>query len=161
LSADGSVSDDDAPTGIDPAVARWIFLALLGLMAAGFLAYYLLSKAPPPPPPEVTGDPLLLAGRYIYIARCATCHGQEGKGDGATASFLSGPPVGNISDGKWKHGGKPEDVMRVISKGVEGTRMTGLGQFLEPSELRAVTAYVFYLAKQPVPAELRVIEKID
>jgi len=161
LSTDGSASDDDAPTGIDPAVARWIFLALLGLMAAGFLAYYLLTKAPPPPPPEVTSDPLLLAGRYIYMARCTTCHGQEGKGDGATAGFLSGPPVGNISDGKWKHGGKPEDVMRVISKGVEGTRMTGLGQFLEPSELRAVTAYVFYLAKQPVPAELRVTEKID
>ena len=48
---------------------------------------------------------------------------------------------------------------RVISKGVEGTRMTGLGQFLEPSELRAVTAYVFYLAKQPVPVELRMTEK--
>jgi cytochrome c oxidase cbb3-type subunit 3 len=159
LTPDGSAPDDDAASGIDPAAARWIFLTMLGLMAAGFLAYYLLTKAPPPP--DVTSDPLLLAGRYIYMARCATCHGQEGKGDGATASFLSGPPVGNISDGKWKHGSKPEDVIRVISKGVEGTRMTGLGQFLEPSELRAVTAYVFYLAKQPVPAELRVTEKID
>jgi cytochrome c oxidase cbb3-type subunit III len=159
LSSDSSVPDDDAPIGIDPAAARWIFLALLGLMAAGFLAYYLLAKAPPPPSPEVTSDPLLLEGRSIYMARCATCHGLEGKGDGATASYLSGPPVGNLTVGKWKHGDRPQDVMTVIVKGVEGTRMTGLGQFLEPSELRAITAYVFYLAKQPVPVELRMTDK--
>ena len=154
-------SDDDQDSGIDPKAARWIFLALLGLMAAGFLAYYLLAKAPPPPTPEVAGDPLLLAGRYIYMARCATCHGLEGKGDGAIASQLLGPPVGDLTDGKWKHGDKPRDVMGVISKGVEGTRMTALGQFLEPSELRAITAYVFYLAKQPVPVELRMTGKYE
>jgi cytochrome c oxidase cbb3-type subunit 3 len=158
LSPDGSTPDDDAPSGIDPAAARWIFLAMLGLMAAGFLAYYLLAKAPPPPPPEVASDPLLLEGRSIYISRCATCHGLEGKGDGATASYLSGPPVGNLIDGKWKHGGKPSEVMAVISKGVDGTRMTGWGQLLEPLQLRAVTAYVFYLAKQQVPVVLRTME---
>ena len=154
-------SDDDQDSGIDPVAAHWIFLALLGLMAAGFLAYYLLAKAPPPPPPEVTGDPLLVHGRFIYMARCATCHGLEGKGDGAIASQLLGPPVGDLTDGKWKHGDKPRDVMAVISKGVEGTRMTALGQFLEPSELRAITAYVFYLAKQPVPVELRMTGKYE
>jgi cytochrome c oxidase cbb3-type subunit 3 len=158
---DTLASDDDQDLGIDPAVARWVFLALLGLMAAGFVAYYLLATAPPPPPPEVTGDPLLLEGRSIYMARCATCHGQEGRGDGATASYLSGPPVGNLTVGKWKHGDKPQDVMTVISKGVEGTRMTALGQLLEPSEIRAVTAYVFYLAKRSIPVELRVTGKID
>jgi cytochrome c oxidase cbb3-type subunit 3 len=159
VSSDSSLPDDDVESGVDPAVARWVFLAMFGLMAAGFLAYYLLAKAPAPAPPEVTGDPLLVLGRSIYMARCATCHGQEGKGDGATASYLSGPPVGDLTDGKWKHGDKPRDVMSVISKGVEGTRMTPLGQFLEPLELRAVTAYVFYLAKQPVPVELRMTEE--
>ena len=97
----------------------------------------------------------LLEGRSIYLSRCATCHGQEGRGDGPIAGSLLGPPVGNISDGKWKHGGKPEEVLGVISKGIEGTRMTGWGQVLEPSQLRAVTAYVFYLARQPVQAVLR------
>jgi cytochrome c oxidase cbb3-type subunit 3 len=103
----------------------------------------------------VAGDPLLLEGRSIYLARCATCHGREGRGDGPIAGSLLGPPVGNISDGKWKHGDKPREVMAVISKGVQGTRMAGWGQLLEPDQLRAATAYIFYLARQPVPEELR------
>ena len=155
------LSDDDHPdpadpsTRIDPTAARWVFLGILGIVAAGFLAYSWLGTPPAPPPPVVANDPLLLEGRSVYLARCATCHGREGRGDGSIAAHLLGPPVGNISDGKWKHGGKPEEVLGVISKGVEGTRMAGWGQLLEPSQLRAVTAYVFYLAKQPVPEELR------
>ncbi len=117
---------------------------------------YLVFRNPvPPPPPEVAADPLLLEGRTIYLARCATCHGVEGRGDGPIAGSLLGPPVGNISDGKWKHGDRPEDVTRVISQGVQGTRMAGWGLVLAPSQLRAVTAYVFYLARAPVPATLR------
>ncbi len=124
-------------------------------MIAGVLAYFALRTPPPPPSPEIAGDPLLLQGRSIYLARGATCHGRAGRGDGPISGSLLGPPVGNISDGKWKHGGKPEEVLGVISKGVEGTRMAGWGLVLEPAQLRAVTAYVFCLAKQPVPEVLR------
>ena len=136
------MSDDDhsdaahPPTQIDPTAARWVFLGMLGIVAVGFLAYSWLGTPPAPPPPEVASDPLLLEGRSVYLARCATCHGREGRGDGPIAGSLLGPPVGNISDGKWKHGGKPEEVLGVISKGVEGTRMAGWGQLLEPSQLR-------------------------
>jgi cytochrome c oxidase cbb3-type subunit III len=154
LSPDDRLSVDDGAGAVDP-TARWVFLAMLGLIIAGALAYFRLSTPPPPPPPEVAADLLLLEGRSIYLARCATCHGQDGRGDGPIAGSLLGPPVGNISDGKWKHGGKPVEVLGVISKGVENTRMTGWGQVLEPSQLRAVTAYVFFLARQPVPAVLR------
>jgi cytochrome c oxidase cbb3-type subunit 3 len=128
---------------------------MLGLVFAGGLAYALLRKPAPPPPPEVLKDALLLEGRNVYVARCATCHGLEGRGDGPIARDLLGPPVGNICDGKWKHGDKPRDVLNVISQGVNGTRMSGWGQVIEPSQVRAVTAYVYYLARQPVPEELR------
>ena len=147
--------NDDDPGTVDLAAARWVFLGMLGLGAAGLLMYNLLRQPPPPPPPEVVNNPLLLQGRSVYLARCATCHGQEGRGDGPIAVHLLGPPVGNISDGKWKHGDKPEEVMGVISKGVEGTRMAPWGPSLEPTELRAVTAYVYYLARQPVPDVLK------
>ncbi len=146
---------DDADLTVNSGPARWVLLGILGLVFAGVASYYLLRTPPAPPPAEVMNDPLLLEGRAVYLARCATCHGQEGRGDGPIARDLLGPPVGNISDGKWKHGDKPRDVLNVISKGVEGTRMAGWGTVIEDSQLRAVTAYVFYLAGQRVPDELR------
>ena len=155
MATDDPLSEHNASGAIDFAAARWVFLAMLGIVAAGIVAYSWLGTPPAPPPPEVAADPLLLEGRSVYLSRCATCHGREGRGDGPIAGHLLGPPVGNISDGKWKHGGKPEEVLRVISKGVEGTRMAGWGLVLEPDQIRAVTAYVFFLAKQPVPEELR------
>jgi mono/diheme cytochrome c family protein len=134
---------------------------MLLLIGAGFLSYALLSKPVPPPPPEVASNPFLLEGRSIYVARCATCHGLEGRGDGPIASHLMGPPVGNLIDANWKHGDKPEQVMSVISRGVDGTRMAGWRSVLEHSEIRAVTAYIFYLARRPIPAELTEPGKAD
>jgi cytochrome c oxidase cbb3-type subunit 3 len=128
---------------------------MLGIAgAAGFL-YRALSAPVPPPPPRVAADPFLLQGRAIYLNRCASCHGQDGRGDGPIAAYVFGPPVGNLSDGRWKHGDKPEGVLGVISKGVPGTRMAGWDQVLEPEELRAVTAYIFCLAQKEVPEAMR------
>ena len=156
MATEDRLSDDDATSMVDPR-GRAVGPAGNPRAHGGGLRWRIPGFAvpPAPPPPEVAGDPFLLEGRSVYLARCATCHGTEGRGDGPIASHLLGPPVGNLSDGKWKHGSRPEDVLGVISKGVEGTRMAGWGQLLEPDQLRAVTAYVFYLAKQPVPGELR------
>jgi cytochrome c oxidase cbb3-type subunit 3 len=152
---DEPMPGDNPSVRIDTNAARWVVLGMLGLVVAGGVAYSMLRKPAPPPPPEVAADPVLSEGRTVYLTRCATCHGVDGRGDGPIAASLLGSPVGNISDGKWKHGSRPEDVTRVISQGVEGTRMAGWGLVLEPSQLRAVTAYVFYLAREPVPRALR------
>jgi cytochrome c oxidase cbb3-type subunit III len=135
--------------------SRLIFLAMLGLLSAGFVAFQLLSKPAGPPPPEVAKDPLLSRGRLIYLARCAVCHGNGGRGDGPIASSLIGPPVGNLTDAEWKHGDRPEQVLSVIRQGVPNTRMDGWGNVLDPPDVNAVAAYVYYLAKRPVPDALR------
>jgi cytochrome c oxidase cbb3-type subunit 3 len=155
LSADDPRSPDSPVSAIDPAVSRRIFLMMLGLMAAGFVAFRLLSQPPPPAPAEVARDPLLAQGRTIFLGRCATCHGHEGRGDGPIAGNLSGPPVGDLTDDRWKHGDRPEQVRAVIAKGIPNTRMEGWSHVLDPPELRAVAAYVYYLAGRPVPDELR------
>jgi cytochrome c oxidase cbb3-type subunit 3 len=155
LSKDDALFDEAPSAVVDLSAARLVVPGMLALVVAGFLAYLFLSTPVPPAPAEVANDSLLLEGRTIYLVRCATCHGQEGRGDGPLSSYLLGPPVGNLSDGKWKHGEKPQEVMAVISKGVEGTRMAAWGSVLEPSGLRAVVAYLYYLAGQPVPQELR------
>jgi mono/diheme cytochrome c family protein len=155
LSADDPTPPDSFVSAIDPAASRLIFLMMLGLMVGGFVAFRLLSRPAPPAPPEVVGDPLLSQGRTIFLGRCATCHGNEGRGDGPIAGSLIGPPVGNLTDDQWKHGDRPDQVQAVIGKGVPGTRMDGWSHVLDPPELRAVAAYVYYLAKRPVPDELR------
>jgi cytochrome c oxidase cbb3-type subunit 3 len=146
----------ESPFGnIDPAVSRLVFLAMLGLMAAGFVAFRMLSTPPAPPPPEVAKDALLMQGRTIYLGRCTTCHGNNGRGDGPIAGNLIGPPVGNLTDDQWKHGDRPDQVLEVIGKGVPNTRMDGWSRVLDPPELRAVAAYVYYLARRAVPEDLR------
>ena len=144
-----------SPTGIDPSVSRLIFLAMLGVMAGGFMAFRMLSKPVGPPPAEVARDALLTQGRAIYLTRCIACHGNDGRGDGPLAANLIGPPVGNLTDSEWKHGDRPDQVIAVIGQGVPNTRMDGWGRVLDPPEIKAVAAYVYYLAKQPVPEELR------
>lgn len=155
MPADDPTSPDSPASAIDPAVSRLVFLMMLGLMAGGFVAFRLLSQPPPPAPAEVAGDPLLARGRTIFLGRCATCHGNEGKGDGPIAGNLGGPPVGNLTDDRWKHGDRPDQVLAVIARGVPNTRMEGWSRVLDPPEQRAVAAYVYYLAKRPVPEDLR------
>ncbi len=147
--------DLDAPPAFDPAVAKWVFLGVLLLVLAGVVGFFALRPAPLPVPAEVLNDPTLLLGRTVYMARCVGCHGAEGRGDGPIASSLTGPPVGDLADGKWKHGDRPEDVVAVISRGVPDTRMSGWGQLLEDDELKAVAAYCYFLSKAPVPDALR------
>lgn len=142
-------------SGIDPRVSTLIILVMLGLLAAGFIAFRVLSKPAGPPPPEVARDPLLTQGRVIYLARCVACHGTDGKGDGPIAAQLIGPPVGNLTDDVWKHGDRPEQVLSVIGQGVPNTRMDGWSRVLDPPEIKAVTAYVYFLAKHPVPEAIR------
>jgi cytochrome c oxidase cbb3-type subunit III len=155
LSTEDSHSDILPSAGIDASASRLIFLAMLGLMAVGFVAFQMLSKPVGPPPPEVARDALLLQGRAIYLARCVACHGGDGHGDGPLAAALIGPPVGNLTDDEWKHGDRPDQVLAVIGQGVPDTRMDGWSRVLDPPELRAVAAYVYYLAKRPVPETLR------
>jgi cytochrome c oxidase cbb3-type subunit 3 len=154
LSSDGP-DDGLLANEIDTTVARWVMLGMVALFAAGFVSYRLLKPPIPPAPAAVAADPLLSQGRSIYLGRCATCHGVDGRGDGPIARDLAGPPVGNLTDDRWKHGDKPEQVMNVIAQGVPGTRMTGWSNVFDPPDLKAIAAYVYYLAGRQVPDELR------
>lgn len=146
---------EDVPFGIDPAASQKIFLGMLLLVAGGALTYLAFRPKPTPPPAAIASDPLLVEGRSIYLDRCAGCHGPEGKGDGPTARFVQGPPVGDLSDGRWKHGDEPEKVVGVIALGAPDSQMPGWHAILGSDGVRSVAAYVYYLAGRDVPPALR------
>jgi mono/diheme cytochrome c family protein len=151
-------SDDDAPEpplGIDPVVSGRIFLGMLGLLAGAAVALALLRAPVSPPPAAIATDPLLVEGRETYLARCVSCHGESGRGDGPIAKGLAGPPVGDLKAARWKHGDSPELVLAVVAQGVPDTAMPAWKSTLGERAVHAVTAYVYYLAGRPVPHALR------
>lgn len=130
---------------IDPGAARRVGLGVLALLGVGAGAFWLLKGPPTPPPSEIVGNPLLVEGREVFLSRCVSCHGASGRGDGPIAKALPGPPAGDLTDGQWKHGDRPEDVLRVVREGVPNTSMAAWGRILSPRETEAVVAYARFL----------------
>jgi mono/diheme cytochrome c family protein len=68
------------------------------------------------------------AGKTVYHARCAVCHGIEGKGNGVKSGLFKTPPT-DFSSGLYKFrsttGNIPhdDDLYKTISRGLHGTGM--------------------------------------
>ena len=135
-----------------PSPTIWVLAGLMILIGAGVIALQLLKPSPPPVPKELAGDPLLSRGHGIFAMHCVVCHGESGRGDGPNARELKGPSPGNLTDpSTWKHGRSPDRVEAVIASGVGDAAMPGWEGVLGPDGVRAASAYVFHLAKMPVP----------
>lgn len=149
--------DDEGPKPAGSSARPLLMLAgglvVLGLVAGG--AYSLLRPSAGEADEKVKRDPLLSKGRELYLQRCNSCHGNLGRGDGPIAKSLSGPPPGDLTDGKWKHGDRPDQVVGVIGKGIPGTSMAAWAVAFSEPEIRALAAYVYHLEGKDVPRELR------
>jgi mono/diheme cytochrome c family protein len=103
----------------------------------------------------VAADPLLRSGREVYLARCVSCHGPNGRGDGPLAKHLAGPKVGDLTSDRWKHGDAPAQVTAVVADGVPNSTMPGWGRTLSADEMKGVVAYVYHLSGRTVPDQRR------
>jgi cytochrome c oxidase cbb3-type subunit 3 len=77
----------------------------------------------------------LARGKASYDAKCIACHLDKGQG-------LVGP---NLTDDYWIHGGKIEEIKKVIIEGVLDKGMLAWGNTMSPKEIDEVTAYVWSL----------------
>ena len=145
----------DEPFGIDPVVARVVFLGMVALVLGGVVAFITWRQPLLPPSAVVAADPLLRTGQTLFLDRCISCHGASGRGDGVLAKSLTGPAVGDLTITKWKHGDRPEEIQAVIAQGVANSQMPGWKSVFNPSEVKAVTAFVYHLAGRDVPQVLR------
>lgn len=90
------------------------------------------------PIPELVKDPdALRLGRNIFLNRCTTCHGSDGRG-------AKGFP--NLADSAWLWGNSPEAVVATITNGRTGT-MPALGPALGEQGVTEVIAWLRALPK--------------
>jgi len=86
----------------------------------------------------------LVDGRAVYAARCASCHGDRGLGDGPAAAGIRPPPPA-IGDPSVMRGVSPALLYRVVSAGVSGTAMPAWGETLTAEQRWNVVGYVLSL----------------
>jgi cbb3-type cytochrome c oxidase subunit III len=93
-------------------------------------------------------------GKAVYDAHCVECHGGSGKGDGASAAYLT-PRPRDFTTGKYKirsteTGTAPsdDDLIASVRRGLYGTAMPGWDRILSAAEIGDVVQYVKSLSPQ-------------
>lgn len=76
-------------------------------------------------------------GASLFIAHCASCHGESGRGDGPLAAALTVP---DLTDQERMAGKSANDLFQVISNGVG--QMPAFAEQLNEGQIWALTAYL-------------------
>lgn len=84
-------------------------------------------------------------GKSIYQAKCGTCHGPEGKGDGPLGKKLK-PPAVNFTSAESKKKSESE-LLAVIQNGKPKTAMVAWKKQLSEAEIQDLLTYVLTLRK--------------
>lgn len=100
-------------------------------------AWVLASGARQAPAPVVARSP-----HELFVAQCATCHGEKGDGKGTT---VLDRPARSFLDGGFSYGNTPEAVLRTITHGIPGSRMPSFAEALGEAERKALADYVIGL----------------
>lgn len=86
--------------------------------------------------PSLEGNAAAIAaGKEVYVANCAPCHGPQGQG-------VIGP---NLTDNFWLHGNTWNDIVSTVTNGVPDKGMIAWKTTLNPEKIRQVSAYVMSL----------------
>ena len=119
----------------------------LGLAALILAAWHVASSRAVAAP---TDEREVQAGRALFATHCATCHGEGGRGDGASASGFATRPS-DLADGRLMNGLPDEFLVSVITHGgpAQGLAptMPPFDRTLSADQIRRLVAFVRTLAK--------------
>lgn len=94
-------------------------------------------EATPPEAEAPTEEVIARAAAALYGARCATCHGVEGRGDGAEAPIAEMP---NFTSAEYQDGRSDADLVRAIRMG--SGLMPAFGQQLNERGIGALVTHI-------------------
>ena len=93
-----------------------------------------------PPEPALTVASIKHGGELFQKLECWKCHGQEGRGDGPSASTLTDSndqpirPYNFTSDNRSKCGKTNQDVYNIFMTGLDGTPMPSFADVIKPED---------------------------
>lgn len=104
--------------------------------------------------------PNLVQGAALYAKNCASCHGENGNGNGIAAKGLN-PEPSNFLDPELFNEISPLQAFNTITLGIEGTSMRAFDE-LTPEEAWSLSFYILNLAhaKNEKAKEIPDLEKI-
>jgi len=83
----------------------------------------------------------------LYFIHCSACHGISGS-DGPLASKLRVKPQ-KFLVGEFLYGSQLDDVVKVITKGVEKNQMPSWQKILKKKDIRLLAEFTLFLANRP------------
>ena len=90
----------------------------------------------------VAGSPAsIAAGKKLYDAQCASCHGTSGKGDGKAGALLK-PLPSDLTDVDWRHGQTDGEIFAIIRDGAQQTGMRAYGSRIPTNDIWNLVNYV-------------------
>ena len=134
---------------------RFILLGVAAAAAAACVTWATL--APGTRLARAADDEAVKAGRTLYVRHCATCHGEGGRGDGASAASFATKPA-DLTDGRLMNGLPDEFLVSVIMHGgpAEGLSpgMPPFSAYLSDTDTRLLITYLRTIAAPPFRAEM-------
>jgi mono/diheme cytochrome c family protein len=107
-------------------------------------------------PPAALAEGSADLGRELFSdLGCASCHGEQGRGDGPSATQLkdvwnqSDPPRDLTAPWTFRGGGSPQALYTRVARGMGGTPMPGYAEVAEPAQLANVVAFIRSIARTP------------
>ena len=114
------------------------------------------------------GPDKLAAGSKLYRSQCLHCHGLEGNGRGPTGMWVN-PPPRDYRQGTFKftsssldqgvRKARREDLLHIVTAGVEGTSMPSFG-LLSLAEREALVSYVIHLSLRGEVEYLTMVDQV-
>ena len=90
------------------------------------------------------------SGHTIYLAQCASCHGDSGDGKGTRELDR---PARSFQAGGFSFGDTTQAITRVVRGGIAGTPMPGFAKTLSPAEINLVVEYIRSLGPERVESD--------